>query len=72
MLGTGRSEGPLPPPADRAPRTLYAIFDVMLNDDGLTLDGMGLAALEAAAGCPVSVVPCTPSDYLNRIAALCA
>ena len=42
----------------------------MLNDDGLTLDGMGLRAIEAAAGCPVAVVPCNPSDYLNRIAAL--
>lgn len=49
---------------------LYALFDVMLNDDGLTLDGMGLRAIEAVAGCPVAVVPCNPSDYLNRIAAL--
>lgn len=53
-------------------QSLYVIFDVVLNDDGLTLDGMDAGAIEAAAGCPVAVVPCNPSDYLNRIAALCA
>lgn len=52
-------------------RTLYLVPDVVLNDDGLTLDGMDAQALETAAGCPVAVVPCNPSDYLNRIIALC-
>lgn len=53
-------------------RLLYLIPDVTLNDDGLTLDDMDAEAIEAAAGCPVAVVPCNPSDYLNRIVALCA
>ena len=58
-----RGEGALEP--------LYLIMDVTLNDDGLTLDDMGASDVEAAAGCPVAVVPCNPSDYLNRIIALC-
>ena len=67
------TEPPSPPEAERqgifrAP--IFAIPNVIFNDDGLTLDGMTVADVEKAAGAPVAVVSCNPSDYLLDIISL--
>ena len=41
---------------------------VILNDDGLTLDGMTVGDIEQAAGRRIHVVSCSPMEYLREIA----
>lgn len=58
------------PGSSPARRTLYLLPRVMFNDDGETLDGWTLEDVRKAANCPVSVVSCTPTEYLGEIAEL--
>lgn len=51
---------------------LFAVPRVVLNDDGLTLDDMTLEDMEKAAGAPLAVVSCNPSEFLPELAALAA
>ena len=51
-------------------RVLYAIQEVVFNDDGIMLDGMRLEDMEKAAGAPIAVISCTPIEYLKQIAEL--
>ena len=51
-------------------RVLYAIQEVVFNDDGVMLDDMRLEDMVKAAGVPIAVVSCTPLDYLRQIAEL--
>lgn len=52
--------------------TIFAIPRVVFNDDGLTLDDMSLEDMEKAAGAPLAVVSCNPSDFLEEIVDLAA
>ena len=56
-------------PAASHGRTLAAILSVMLNDDGLTLDGWDVAKLQSALPFPLAVVSCNASEYFEQIAA---
>ena len=47
---------------------LFFVLSVVFNDDGLTLDDMTLADMEALAGTPLHVVTCSPAEYLAEIA----
>ena len=49
---------------------LYLIPRIVLNDDGVTLDGLGLEDMEKAAGQPLHMVSCTPIEYFGQIAEL--
>lgn len=51
-------------------RVLYAIQEVVFNDDDVMLDDMRLEDMVKAAGVPIAVVSCTPLDYLRQIAEL--
>lgn len=51
-------------------RVLYAIQEVVFNDDDIMLDDMRLEDMVKAAGVPIAVVSCTPLDYLRQIAEL--
>lgn len=51
-------------------RELFLLPRVMFNDDGQTLDGWTLEDVRKAANCPVSVVSCTPTEYLGEAAEL--
>ena len=51
-------------------RVLYAIQEVVFNDDNIMLDDMRLEDMVKAAGVPIAVVSCTPLDYLRQIAEL--
>ena len=51
-------------------RILFLLPRVMFNDDGETLDGWTLEDVRKAANCPVSVVSCTPTEYLGEIVEL--
>ena len=53
-----------------ASRALFLLPRVMFNDDGETLDGWTLEDVRKAAKCPVSVVSCTPTEYLGEMAEL--
>ena len=50
-----------------AARTLYLIPSVVFNDEGVTLDDMGLEDMEKGAGAPVAVVSCNASGFLREI-----
>lgn len=54
----------------RAP--IFLLPCVVFNDDGVTLDDMSLKDMEMAAGVPLSVVSCNPSDFLEEIIDLAA
>ncbi|MCI8468668.1 MAG: DUF512 domain-containing protein, partial [Eggerthellaceae bacterium] len=57
-----------PRPAPGAPRRpLFLLPRVILNDQGVTLDDMTVQDIEKAAGAPVAVVSCNPSEYLTEI-----
>lgn len=61
--------------ADRAaadPDALFFVPSIVFNDDGLTLDGWSADDLQRAAGCPVTVVSLSPTEYLAQIAAQAA
>ena len=62
----------LPPFAADGVNELFLLPSVILNDDALTLDGMTLEDIETAAGAPIAVVFCNPSEFLPQIAALAA
>ena len=49
---------------------IFAIPRVVFNDDAVTLDDMTLEDMEKAAGAPLAVVSCNPSEFLAEIAAL--
>ncbi|MDO8916298.1 MAG: DUF512 domain-containing protein [Coriobacteriia bacterium] len=55
--------------ADDAPGS-YLVPDVILNDDGLTLDGMSVADLVAATGTDTRVVSCDAAGLLTALLAL--
>ena len=54
--------------ARRVAATIYAIQDVVFNDDGIMLDDMRLEDMEKAAGTSIAVVSCSPLEYLNQLA----
>lgn len=56
--------------SDSAGRTLFLLPEVMFNDEGLTLDGWTLEDMRSAVKCPMSVVSCIPSEYLQETAEL--
>nr|WP_241159130.1 DUF512 domain-containing protein [Adlercreutzia sp. ZJ141] len=49
---------------------LFALPQVMFNDDSMTLDDMTLQDMENAAGKPMAVVSCNASDFMREIADL--
>lgn len=49
---------------------LFVIPRVVLNDDGLLLDGAAMEDVSMRAGRPVHVVSCNPTEYLKEICAL--
>ena len=51
----------------KTPRVLFLVPRVVLNDDGLLLDGMTLEDVEKAAGQPLNVVSLSPLDYFEDI-----
>ena len=51
-------------------RTLFVFPDVLLNDQGVTLDDMSLEDMEKAAGVAIAVVSCNVSEFLEEITAL--
>ena len=51
-------------------RPLVLLPRVMFNDDGVTLDDWTAGDIADAAGIPVSVVSCNPSEYLKETADL--
>lgn len=51
---------------------IVVLPQVMFNDDGLTLDGLHAGEISEAAGCPVSVVSCMPSEYLGQLRRIAA
>lgn len=53
-------------------RALFFVPSIVFNDDGLTLDGWSADDLQQAAGCPVTVVSLSPTEYLAQIAAQAA
>ena len=62
---------PGPPAAGtEGSRDLFLVPRVVFNVDGLTLDDMSLKDMEKAAGAPLAVVSCNPSEFLPEIAAL--
>lgn len=56
--------------ADSSKQMLFLLPEVMFNDEGLTLDGWTLEDMRSAAKCPMSVVSCIPSEYLQETAEL--
>ena len=52
---------------DAPGQTIFAIPDVVLNDDGVLLDDMTMDALNTAAGARVAVVSCSPYEYFQQI-----
>ena len=66
--GRGAAAGMPASPGLRAGDTLYLVPDVVFNDDGLTLDDMTLADMEAASGARLHMVSCSPASYFNEIA----
>lgn len=57
-------------PRGASSHALFLLPRVIFNDDGETLDGWTLEDVKKAAGCPVSVVSCTPTEYLGEAAEL--
>lgn len=51
----------------RESRVLYAIPEVIFNDDNMTLDDMTLEDMENETGAWLAVVSCTASEYLREI-----
>lgn len=49
---------------------LVCVPRVIFNDEGLTLDGMSLEDMQKQLSCPLAVVSCNPSDYIDEIRAL--
>lgn len=55
-----------------ASNPVFLVLSVVLNDDGLLLDGMTMEDVSMQAACPVHVVSCNPTEYLPEIIALLA
>ncbi|MBE6464536.1 MAG: DUF512 domain-containing protein [Eggerthellaceae bacterium] len=53
--------------SDSKPHCMFAIPNVVFNDDGLTLDGFAVQDLQNAAGARIAVVSCNASDYLKEL-----
>ncbi len=53
-----------------AKKVLYAIPDVVFNEDRLTLDDQSLDQMEKSAGSHLVVVSCNPTEYLNDLRAV--
>ncbi len=51
-------------------RLLFAFPEVVVNDEGLLLDGMTVADMESAAGTKLHMVSCTPSEYFTELVEL--
>ena len=51
-------------------RLLFAYPRVVVNDQGLLLDGMTAGEMEKAAGAPLRMVSCNASEYLAELAGL--
>ena len=45
---------------------IFALPNVILNDDALTLDDMTVADMEKATGAKIAVVSCNPLGYLQE------
>jgi putative radical SAM enzyme (TIGR03279 family) len=48
-------------------RVLVAFPEVIVNDEGLLLDGMTVADMESAAGTKLNMVSCTPSEFFTEL-----
>ena len=57
--------------SDTGLQTLYLVPRVVLNDDGVMLDGASVADVEKRAGVPLHVVSLSPLDYCKEIESLC-
>lgn len=55
---------------DGAETLLFAFPRVIVNDEGLLLDGMTIADMERAAGHKLNMVSCTPSEYFTELVQL--
>lgn len=64
-----RTAPPVVPPSNDGvpPRLLFAIPNVIFNDDAVTLDGMDLEEMEKRAGAALAVVSCNASEYLTEL-----
>lgn len=54
------------------PNTVFAIPDVVFNDDGLTLDDMSLADMKKQTGARLAVVSCNATEFFGELAAACS
>lgn len=55
-----------------APEPLFAVMEVMVNDQGLLLDGMTMEQVSSRCGRTVHVVSCNATDFMRQIALLAA